>query len=308
MIRGGCRFGILVVLCTSGCVDSYIAAPAASSEDASGYIYFASNREAQNFELYRMPASGGAPVRLTFDAVDNDYEPVPSRDGRLVAWVREVAEAGQGVRSTEIWVMNADGSDPHVLVRNGASNASPSWLIGDTALVFASDVGGDWDIYRIGLAGGTPANLTHDPYADQGPRVSPDGRRIAFQSNRTLDFEIYTMAVDGSDVRNVSNSSADDRFPAWSSDGRQIFWTRYVDNFNLWRMNADGTNQQPVLVSPFSDMAPSVSPDGNAVVFTSDRVRPSTIFLLPLAGGVPRQLTNVSGWASGSDQDPFWSR
>jgi TolB protein len=301
-------FAIAVTASAVGCVDSYISAPKATSDDASGYIYFASNREAQNFELYRMPASGGTPVRLTFDAVDNDYEPVPSPDGRLVAWEREVAEAGTGVRSTEIWVMNADGSGPRVVVRNGASNVSPSWVPGDTALVFASDVGGDWDIYRVGLAGGAPTNLTHDPYADQSPRVSPDGRRIAFQSNRTLDFEIYTMAVDGSGVRNVSHSPSDDRFPTWSADGSQIFWTRYVDNFNLWRMNADGTNQQAVLASPFSDLAPSVSPDGSAIVFTSDRVRPSTIFLLPLAGGAPRQLTNLSGWVSASDQDPFWSR
>jgi len=158
------------------------------------------------------------------------------------------------------------------------------------------------------LAGGAPTNLTHDPFADQSPRISPDGRRIAFQSNRTLDFEIYTMAADGSDVRNVSHSASDDRFPAWSFDGSQIFWTRYVDNFNLWRMNADGTSQQSIMSSPFSDLAPSVSPDGTAIVFTSDRVRPSTIFLLPLAGGAPRQLTNLTGWATASDQDPFWSR
>ena len=87
-----------------------------------------------------------------------------------------------------------------------------------------------------------------------------------------------------------------------------LFWTRYVDSFNVWRMNADGTGQETVLASPFSDMAPSVSPDGAAIVFTSDRVLPSTIFTLPLAGGPPRQLTNISGWASGTDQDPYWSR
>lgn len=302
------RVTLVAVLASCvGCVGTNVLAPGDSAGATSGYIYFASNREAQNFELYRMAASGGAPVRLTFDAEHNDYEPVPSRDGRLIAWEREVASAGQGVTSTELWVMNADGTGARVVVRNGATNVSPSWLSGDTAFVFASDVGGDWDIYRVSLGGGTPINLTHNPYADQAPRVSPDGTHIVFQSNRTLDFDIYTMAIDGSDLRDVSHSSADDRFPAWSADGGQIFWTRYEESFNIWRMNADGAGQQAVLASSFSDMAPSVSPDGTALVFTSNRVLPSTLFTLSLSGGAPRQLTNLAGWARGTDQDPTWA-
>jgi TolB protein len=304
-MRGGAF--VLILLAASACVDTNLTAPSAGS-GAGGYVYFASNRIAQNYELYRMPASGGEPVRLTFDAEHNDYDPVPSRDGRLIAWERVVATAGEGVTSTELWVMSSDGSNPRVVVRNGASNVSPSWTADDAALVFSSDVGGDWDIYRVPLDGGEPVNLTRNPYADQAPRVSPDGSRILFQSNRTLDFEIYSMALDGSDVRNLSRSSADDRFANWSPDGKTIYWTRYVDSFDIWRMNADGSAQQPVLTGPFNDMTPSVSPDGTAIVFTSDRVASSSLFILPLTGSSPRQLTNLSGWASGTDIDPVWTR
>jgi len=297
-----------MLFATAGCVGTNIFAPDGNTSDAAGFIYFSSNREGNNFELYRMPASGGTPVRLTTDADHNDYNPMPSRDGKLLAWVREVAKAGEGVTSTEIWVMNADGSNARALVQNGATNASPSWMPGDTALVFATDVGGDWEIYRVSLAGGAPRNLTNNPYADQSPRVSPDGQRIVFQSNRTLDFEIYTMAIDGSDVRNVSQSSADDRFPTWSADGQQIFWTRYADSFNIWRMNADGSAQSVVLAGSFSDTSPAVAPDGSAVVFTSNRVAPSTLFVYPLAGGALRQVTNLAGWNSATDLDPVWVR
>ena len=299
------RAGLLLAI--AGCVGTNIFAPDGKRSDAAGYIYFASNREGSNYELYRMPASGGTPMRLTTDADHNDYTPMPSRDGKLVAWVREVAKAGEGVTSTEIWVMNADGSNPRALVQDGASNESPSWLAGDTALVFASDVRGDWEIYRVSLAAGaTPVNLTNNSYADQSPRVSPDGQRIVFQSNRTLDFEIYTMNVDGSDVRNMSQDPADDRFPTWSADGREIFWNRYADSFNIWRMNADGSNQRVVLAGSFSDTSPAVAPDGSAVVFASDRAAPSSLFVYSLADGVVRQLTNLSGWVSGTDLDPVW--
>jgi len=300
---------VMTALATVGCVGTNIFAPDGTANDEAGFIYFASNREGNNFELYRMPASGGdMPVRLTVDADHNDYSPMPSRDGKLLAWVREVAKPGEGVTSTEIWVMNADGSNSHALVQNGATNASPSWVAGDSALVYASDVGGDWEIYRVSLAGGSPRNLTNNPYADQSPRVSPDGQRIVFQSNRTLDFEIYTMAVDGTDVRDVSHNPADDRFPTWSADGRQILWTRYADSFNIWRMNADGSAQSVVLSGSFSDTSPAVAPDGSAVVFASDRVAPSSLFVYQLAGGGLRQLTNLAGWNSATDLDPIWVR
>lgn len=299
--------GLLALLVAAACVDTNLTAPNGGS-GAAGYIYFASNRQTQNYEIYRMPASGGLPERLTSNPEYNEHDPVPSRDGRMIAWERVVATAGEGVTSTELWVMNADGSNPHVVVRNGASNVSPSWTSDDAALVFSSDVGGDWDIYRVSLGGGEPVDLTQNPYADQAPRVSPDGSRILFQSNRTLDFEIYSMALDGSDVRNLSQSSADDRFPSWSPDGKTIFWTRYIDSFDIWRMNADGTGQQAILTGPFNDTAPAVSPDGSAIVFTSDRVAPSSLFILSLAGGAPRQLTNLSGWASGTDLEPIWTR
>jgi Tol biopolymer transport system component len=297
---------VVIPLLVAGCVDTNIVAPNGGTNGMAGYVYFASNREAQNFELYRIPAGGGKPERLTFDAEHNDYNPVPSRDGRLVAWEREIAKAGEGVTSTEIWVMNADGSHPRVIVRNGAMNTSPSWTAQDTALVFASDVGGDWDIYRISIASGQTVNLTRNAYADQAPRVSPDGQRVVFQSNRTLDFEIYTMGLDGGDVHNLSESAADDRFPTWSPDGKQIFWTRYLDSFNIWRMNADGSHQEAMLASPFSDSAPAVSPDGTAVVFTSDRVSPTSLFVASLDGQRLQQLTNLPGWVRGVDIDPIW--
>ena len=281
-------------------------APVLTSAD--GVVVFASNRQDRNFEIYRIGADGTGLTRLTHDLDHNDYAPVLSRDGSKIAWEREIAAPGTGVVSTEIWVMNADGSNPHVVVRNGATNESPSWAAGDAALVYASDVGGDWDIYEVPSNGGTPVDLTNNPFADQYPRVSPDGSRIVFQSNRDLNFEIYTMAVDGSGVTNVSHYPADDRFPAWTPDGKQIVWSRYIDNFDLWLMNADGSDQHVLMATPYSEVAPAVSPDGRSVVFQSDRVPPASLFILPLVGGAPRQLTNVPGQAGGTDFGPWWGR
>jgi Tol biopolymer transport system component len=290
-----------------GCTDTNIVGPA-RSDGSAGSIVFASNRKDGNFDLYALtPGGSAAPTRLTNDPSTNDFAPVLSHDGSRIAWEREVASTG-GVVAKEIWVSRADGSDAHAVVSDGAYNESPSWTADDASLVYASDASGNWEVYAVAVDGGTPVNLSNDPYADRHPRVSPDGTRIAFQSNRDLDFEIYVMGIDGSDPVNLTRNTQDDRFPTWTPDGAHILWSNYVDSFDVWMMNADGTDQRALVASSYDELAPSVSPDGSLVVFQSDRGPPMSLFVVPLAGGEIRQLTGLTGSAAGSDQDPSWGR
>ena len=229
------RFGAALLVVAAACTDTNLTGPSAGS---GGTIVFASDRDGSSFEIWRVGGDGRGLRRLTNDADHNDLAPVLSRDGRRIAWEREITAPGQGVVAVEIWVMNADGSDAHVVVANGSENRSPSWDASDAGLVYASYVGGDFDIWRVPLdaqarPSGAAVNLTHSPYADQWPRVSPDGSRIVFQTNRDLDFEIYVMNADGSVPMNLSNSGADDRFPTWAPDGSAIVWSRYDASFDL---------------------------------------------------------------------------
>jgi Tol biopolymer transport system component len=73
-------------------------------------------------------------------------------------------------------------------------------------------------------------------------------------------------------------------------------------------MNADGSNQRVMLAGSFSDTSPAVAPDGSAVVFASNRVAPSSLFVYSLAGGSLRQVTNLAGWNSATDLDPIWAK
>src|SRR5688572_17507016 len=144
-----------------------------------------------------------------------------------------------GVVAREIWVMESDGSNPRPIVRNGAFNESPSW-VNTEVIAFASDISGNWEIYTQPLGGGPPTNVTRNPFADQYPRVSPDGSRILFHSNRDYNFEVYSVAADGTDVRNLTQSPHDDRFATWVPDGTGILWSRFIDSFDIWSMAADG--------------------------------------------------------------------
>lgn len=300
------RLGLFLSLAAASlsCTRTNITAPKANA--GAGVILFSSNRQTASYQIYRIGADGHGLVQLTDDG-HNNLAPVLSHDGQHIAWQREVATASGG-KAQEIWVMNADGSNPQPVVQNGAFNQVPSWTAGDAALVYASDVTGDWEIFKVARNGGTPVDLTNDPFADQYPRVTADGTRIVFQSNRNLNFEIYTMALDGSGLRNVTNSPGDNRFPSWSPDGQHIVWCRYLDNFQVWEMNADGSGAHALYPSPFSELNPSVSPDGQSVVFVSDRSPPASLYILPMTGGAPQPLTGGPDAKPGSDVTPSWTK
>jgi hypothetical protein len=77
--------------------------------------------------IYVMNADGSHPVCLSEDAPGldaDDRHPTWSSDGRKIAFSKRIGNGPSG-----IWVMNPDGSDPHMLTNGsgGGGDAEPDW-------------------------------------------------------------------------------------------------------------------------------------------------------------------------------------
>jgi tetratricopeptide (TPR) repeat protein len=97
-----------------------------------------------------------------------------------------------------LWTVDLDDRTPLRVTFDG-SDSFPDWR-GDQ-VVFASQIGGNWDIYRLmvdptGRPQGDPEQLTFDPNQDTTPVFSPDGRYILFRSDRGGDWAIWVLNVD----------------------------------------------------------------------------------------------------------------
>jgi len=75
-------------------------------------------------------------------------------------------------------------------------------------LCYASDVSGNWEIYRLDLDTLVSINLTQNSDLDAYPSWSPDGQQITFFSSRDGNNEIYIMQADGSHSRRLTNHPA----------------------------------------------------------------------------------------------------
>jgi putative hemolysin len=174
-------------------------------------------------DIYVMDADGSNPRNLTNYGA-GDQEPDWSPDGQHIAFSSNRAGriAGQAY-AMDIFVMNADGSDPRNLTESATSDTSPAWSPDGSHIAFQSDRDGGWpEIYVMAADGSNPRNLTNHESYDGNPAWSPDGRTIAFDSERDGDREIYLMGADGSNLRRLTDREGMDGLPTWSPDGRYI--------------------------------------------------------------------------------------
>src|SRR5579863_3000946 len=100
---------------------------------------------------------------------------------------------------------------------------------------------------------------------------------------------------------------------AVAPDGSSIVYTRRTVEGNkysrrLWRTSFKGTRAEPLTAGKGTDTAPRFSPDGGSLLFISDRSGKPQAWVLPLAGGEPRQLTDLPNGIGSADWSPDGKR
>src|SRR5579862_204210 len=110
--------------------------------------------------------------------------PAALRSAHWTAWSpdgKQIAiEDDQGADKRSLWILNADGSDPHkILDYHGTTYGSLDWTPDGKNIVYSGLSGEFMQILSVPVTGGTPKLLTHDAATLIHPRVSPDGRWIA---------------------------------------------------------------------------------------------------------------------------------
>ena len=204
----------------------------------------------------------------------------------------------------EIYVMEADGTNPVNLSDNPAFDGASCWSPDGTKVAFITDRDGNMEIYVMDSDGANQTRLTTNSALDLEPRWSPDGTKIAFSTDRDGNQEIYVMDSDGTNQANLTNHTGFDQQICWSPDGSMIaFHSQRDGNGEIYVMAADGTN--PVNLTNHSglDQQPSWSPDGTQIAFSTDREGDLEIYVMGSDGTNLVNLTN----GTANDQLPAWS-
>ena len=196
----------------------------------------------------------------------------PGGDVQTPAWSpdgRKLAFVSRRDGNSEIYVMNADGSEQENLTREPANDSHPSWSRDGRKLVFVSRRDGNSEIYVMNADGSGLRNLTRTPSDDLDPAWSPDGRAIAFVQKKCVPsrpcgtaFETYLYVVnaDGSGLRRLTPHRAHVFNPSWLADGKTIRYGGY-----LVYADGSGSTKLPRNVPPDG----AWSPDGQRIASVS---------------------------------------
>jgi TolB protein len=233
-----------------------------------------------------------------------DVEPVWSPDGRHIAFTSGRDNTMMNYIDTNIYVMDAEGSNIKQLTGAGHEDAGPDWSPNGKKIAYVSKdtftsegnllENPTWNIYLIDVDGSNEIQLTNDPPNELEVAWSPDGTQLAFISDRNgHDFDIYVMNVDGSDVVQVTNDAGNEFGPAWSPDSSQIaFNSDHNGNVQLFVMNADGSDIAQLTSDKSNSAYAAWSPDGTRIVFESDRdTGDANIYVMNADGSNVIQLT-----------------
>ena len=174
--------------------------------------------------------------------------------------------------TTDIFVVNADGSGLIRLTTTTSYQTQPSWSPDGSKIVFTSYRDGDPNIYVMSVDGSGLTQLTNNAAVDEWPSWSPNGAKIVFRSLRNGQDDLYLMDPDGQNQTRLTTHSSTEFQPTWSPDGLKIaFCSQRDGNEEIYMINADGTNETRITNNSFSDQAPEWSADGTEMAFGSSR-------------------------------------
>lgn len=160
-------------------------------------------------------------------------------------------------------------------------------------LAFAKVQNGQPDIYVKRVGGGPARQLTDDAWNDYCPLWSPDGKHLAYLSVREGNTQVRRIPATGGagELIGTLTGVANYYLCGWTRDGARIY---YEIESNLYALEvAHGARQRLTDFSPGSGRSGfAVSADNQWLVYREIVAGVLQLFVVPLSGGVPVQLTH----------------
>jgi Tol biopolymer transport system component len=196
--------------------------------------------------------------------------------------------------STEIYVMNADGSNQQRLTHDGpegvqntsaeAFDTNPVWSPDGSRIAYLKWVRGAIDVWVMRPDGSGQRPVTADGGMKSQLAWAPDGARLTYEITGTI---FVVPAAGGSPVTVARGIGL-----TWSPDGTRL---AYGNSDGLFVAGPNGGD--PRRIFTMSAQSPSWSPDGSRIAFVATRIYPE----LASKVGVPSRQDVYTVRPDGSD-------
>jgi len=240
-------------------------------------------------DVWIYDVASGAAQRVTSEGVLNQ-RPEWTPDGARVLFRSD--RAGP---YTTLWWQPADGSGAaqELLASPGKDVWEGVFTPEGRTIVFRTGTVGSADLWYRRLAGDTTVKgIATTRFDGIAPRVSPDGRWIAYQTNESGTAEVMVRPFPGPGAQ-VTVSVGGGTAPVWSRDSRRVFY------FN-----------GPKLIAASVATSPAFSITGREVLFEGNYLQPighapfdvapdgKSFLMLRPVGGNNEEIVVIHNWVS----------
>lgn len=246
--------------------------------------------DGQGDGIYLVRPDGSGQHQLVPDLPGSEIHPDWSPDGRRIAFVRFTPDD-----RSELWVVEADGSDPRRLTGCDLpcnSFGYPDWTSDGTAIIFGQDAHATaerppttFQVARYDVETGDVSVVLSrtDGMTVEQPRVSPDGEHIVYLRFRdvldnTKGSAIFVCDLAGGRERRLTPWRLQAAYPDWSVEDVLVFHTYDLGTWqdtshaaNLYTVAPDGSGLTRLTDHDEGEARatqPRWNPDGTGIVFT----------------------------------------
>lgn len=231
-------------------------------------ILYTNNRDGGQFQLFRVPAEGGAAVRVS-------PQPLEAADVALAPDGQSVVLVSHSGGQPDLYRVDLRTGASQRLTDDKALEATPVWTPDGKHLVFQSYREARPRLYVMDMANGAVRRLTAgDGTAEESlPAVSPDGKRVAhvvFLGRNVSQIRAADLVTGNTVVLGREPAEGYEGQIAWSPSGDRIAYVRMRrGTAHVEVMNADGSGSRALTSGKSMNNQPAWSPDGRQLLFLS---------------------------------------
>ena len=239
-------------------------------------------------------------------------QPAWSPDGKKLLFVAPGGTLDGKNLGLDVWVMDADGSNPVDLTRRPGDDRDPAWSPDGTQIAFSNDGREDRvrQIFLMNPDGSSQRRLSLD-FNELAPIWSPDKKWLVYVISANGYPFLYMRSSAGEyktpepyDRNSINGRLGQVSQPSWSPDGAQIAYVRLDGgNKQVWSViyASRGADLAKLTAGP-GDQDPAWSPDSRWILFSSNKDGNREIYLMTSAGTLQTNLTGDPA----QDMQPAW--
>jgi Tol biopolymer transport system component len=245
---------------------------------------------------------------------------------------RYVAWSPDGSQFAGLWQAHIDGRSQIYIVNKLTGKWNSFYVISDPIL-FAEDI--DWSpsgdrllaltinkenkyaIWTIKTDGSQQNMVLEENVVISSPRWAPKADAVFYLRGQSVSQpkELWKLPISRDTGKQAKNAMPIltgipmGKFFGLSADGKKCYYTRESQFSNLWLARIEGSEKsrtvktRQLMSGTRLHAAPSISPDGKFVAFSRGSAESMNIYVMPIEGGNPTQLTFFNSF----NTNPVWS-